>query len=226
MTKCKETGEDFDVAFSEWKMAPRVEGPSPSQAFFRRKLRSSILPEIHGEVKEVKDMMDRKEEELRNRAKRMTRFPAPLLERNQKVWLQDKDSKRWSIKGRIRECRPHGKSYIVETESGSLFLRNRKWLKPRGEERDVEEKQVEQEEEEVKQKEVKQKGVKQKEVKQAEKKEEVVEKKRSYAEVAAGQSAHSRPAQDSKTGGSSGRQLRASTSAKTKDSLDRKASRH
>ena len=156
----------------------------------------------------------------------MTRFPAPLLERNQKVWLQDKDSKRWSIKGRIRECRPHGKSYIVETESGSLFLRNRKWLKPRGEERDVEEKQVEQEEEEVKQKEVKQKGVKQKEVKQAEKKEEVMEKKRSYAEVAAGQSAHSRPAQDSKAGGSSDRQLRASTSAKTKDSLDRKASRH
>ena len=226
MTKCKEAGEDFDVAFSEWKMAPRVEGPSPSQAFFRRKLRSSVLPEIHGEVDVVNDMMNRREEELKNRAKRMTRFPAPLLERNQKVWLQEKDSKRWCIKGRIRECRPHGKSYIVETESGSLFLRNRKWLKPRGEEEvktGIEEKQVKQKEEEVRMKETKQ-VEKEEKVKQVEK-QEVMKKKRSYAEVTANvesQSAHSRPAKDSRAGGSSDRQLRASTSANTKASLDRR----
>ena len=230
MTKCKEAGEDFDVAFSEWKMAPRVEGPSPSQVFFRRKLRSSVLPEIHGEVDEVKDMMDRREEEMKNRAKRMTRFPAPVLEKNQKVWLQEKDSKRWCIKGRVRECRPHGKSYIVETESGSLFLRNRKWLKPRGEEKKkVQDKKKAKEKEEEEEKQEDEEKQEEEEKQEDEEKQEVKKKRRSYAEVVAGKSdksANVRNARKSVLVASSDRRLRASTTANTKDSLDRRDARH
>ena len=153
-----------------------------------------------------------------------------------KVWLQEKDSKRWCIKGRVRECRPHGKSYIVETESGSLFLRNRKWLKPRGEEKKEgqdKKKANEKEEEEEKQvneeKQVDEEKQEEKEKQEEGEKQEVKKKRRSYAEVVASksdQSANARNARDTVMVGSSDRKLRASTTAKTKNSLDRRDARH
>ena len=60
----------------------------------------------------------------------MARHAASLLERDQEVCLQDKKTKRWDIRAWVRHRRPHGRSYILETEGGSCFLRNRKFIKP------------------------------------------------------------------------------------------------
>ena len=123
--------EHFKVALSEWRMAPRVHGASPAQLFYGRQVRSSILPELHKEVDKERMAEERRTEEREARYKRVTRYEAPPLEKDQPILLQDTKTKKWDIEGFIRGARPHGRSYIVETKSGSLFLRNRKFIRPR-----------------------------------------------------------------------------------------------
>ena len=98
-----------------------------------------VLPELLQEVDKVADRDRRRNQEEINREKRVTKAPLPMLKRNQKVWLRDKSSGLWNIPGRIRGARPHGRSFVVETRTGGLYLRNRKFIKPRnaeeGEER-------------------------------------------------------------------------------------------
>ena len=89
----------------------------------------SILPELHKEVDKLAE--ERRTEECEARYKRVTRYEAPPLEKDQPILLQDTKTKKWDIEGFIRGARPHGRSYIVETKSGSLFLRNRKFIRPR-----------------------------------------------------------------------------------------------
>ena len=61
--------------------------------------------------------------------KRVTKAQAQPLQRDEEVGLQDRQSKLWNIKAWVRGARPHGRSYLLETEYGSLFLRNRKFIK-------------------------------------------------------------------------------------------------
>ena len=131
--------EDWLLALSEWRNCPTADGPSPAQLFFGRGIRSMVLPELLQEVDKVADRDRRRNQEEINREKRVTKAPLPMLKRNQKVWLRDKSSGLWNIPGRIRGARPHGRSFVVETRTGGLYLRNRKFIKPRnaeeGEER-------------------------------------------------------------------------------------------
>ena len=77
--------------------------------------------------------MDRRQQEKINRVDRVTRYPAKMFDRDEQVWLQDRLTKKWDIEGWIRGARPHGKSFIVETGTGGLYLRNRKFIKTRKE---------------------------------------------------------------------------------------------
>ena len=131
LRKVQLTGEDFQLVLSEWRGCPTAEGPSPAQLFFGRAVRSMVLPELHTEVDPDADRERRRGQEERNREKRVTRQPLKVLSRDQKVWLLDRNHKTWSIPGRIRGARPSGRSYIVETRDGGLYLRNRRFIRPR-----------------------------------------------------------------------------------------------
>ena len=48
---------------------------------------------------------------------------------SQRVWLQDQQSQKWTIGGVIKSIRNNGRSYVVETESGAAYLRNRRFIK-------------------------------------------------------------------------------------------------
>ena len=103
-------------------------------------------------------------------------------------------------------------------------MRNRKWLKPRGEEKKTVEdkKPVNEKEKKVKKQEDEEKQ------EQKEEQQEVKQRKRSYAEVVASksdESANGRNARDTEQVGSSDRKLRASTTENTKKSLDKRAAR-
>ena len=63
--------------------------------------------------------------------KRVTRHQSRPLARDETVWLQSRESGKWDIKGFVWGARQHGRSYIIETAQGSLFLRNRKFIRPR-----------------------------------------------------------------------------------------------
>ena len=62
-------------------------------------------------------------------AQRQTRSASKPLELGQKVWLQDQQTKRWTIGGTVKSIRNGGRSYVVETDSGAAYLRNRRFIK-------------------------------------------------------------------------------------------------
>ena len=72
---------------------------------------------------------DRRVQEQNKRFKRVTRHETTPLSRDQQVWLKHKNTGRWTIKAWVRGARPHERSFILETEAGSLFLRNRRFIK-------------------------------------------------------------------------------------------------
>ena len=50
----------------------------------------------------------------------------------QRVWLQDQQTKRWTIEGVIKSIRDSGRSFVVEVGSGAAYLRNRRYIKAAG----------------------------------------------------------------------------------------------
>ena len=133
LRKVKDEKGDWLLAFSELRNCPTSQGPSPAQLFYSRQVRSCVLPELFQEVDVEKMMLDRRQQERDKRAERVTRYPSRVFQRDEKVWMQSRDSHKWDIPGWIRGARPHGKSFIVETDSGGLYLRNRKFIKSREE---------------------------------------------------------------------------------------------
>ena len=133
LQKVKEEKGDWQLSLSEMRNCRTAQGPSPAQLFYSRQVRSCILPELFQEVDVEKMLMDRRQQEKNNRVDRVTRYPAKMFDRDEQVWLQDRLTKKWDIEGWIRGARPHGKSFIVETGKGGLYLRNRKFIKTRKE---------------------------------------------------------------------------------------------
>ena len=43
--------------------------------------------------------------------------------------MQDQQSKKWTIEGVIKSSRNGGRSFVVETNSGAAYLRNRRFIK-------------------------------------------------------------------------------------------------
>ena len=65
-----------------------------------------------------KDARERKINEEENRFKRVTKHPLSPLFRDQKIWLRDRLTKKWSIPGVVKGARPHGRSFILQTDQG------------------------------------------------------------------------------------------------------------
>ena len=131
MTKTQKANENWALAYCEWRNSPTIQVVSSAQLFFGRQVRSCVLPQLL-EVPDIKeDARNRRINEEENRFKRVTRYPAPPLHRDQKVWLQDRVSKRWDIEAWVRGARPHGRSYVLDTAQGGVFLRKRRYIKPR-----------------------------------------------------------------------------------------------
>ena len=48
--------------------------------------------------------------------------------------MRNRDTKRWSIPATVRDVRPNQRSYVLQTTVGGVFLRNRRFIKPRSSE--------------------------------------------------------------------------------------------
>ena len=137
LQKTKDGDEDFAVALSEWANAPRADGPCVNDLFYNRQVRSCILPELLRDVPVAENREERRKQEIKGRAERTTRLPLPPLPRDSEVWMLDKNDQ-WTIPAKVVGARPSGKSYILETERG-IYLRNRKYLRPKKEEKEEKE---------------------------------------------------------------------------------------
>ena len=127
LKKCMDSKECFETALAEFRIAPREDGFSPAELFYRRQVRG-LLPELPKKlnVEDAEKARDKAQETYT--AQRQTRSASKPLGMGQRVWLQDQQTKRWTIEGVIKSIRDGGKSFVVET-SGGAYLRNRRYIK-------------------------------------------------------------------------------------------------
>ena len=128
LKKCLDNKECFETALAEFRIAPREDGYSPAELFYKRQVRG-LLPELPKKlnVEEAEKARDKVQEAYTEQ--RQTRSSSKPLQVGQRVWLQDQQSKKWDIEGVIKSIRNGGKSFVVETTSGAAYLRNRRFIK-------------------------------------------------------------------------------------------------
>ena len=118
LKKCLDSKECFETALAEFRIAPREDGYSPAELFYKRQVRG-LLPELPKKlnVEEAEKARDKVQE--RYTIDRQTRSASKPLQVGQRVWMQDQQSKKWTIEGVIKSSRNGGRSFVVETNSGA-----------------------------------------------------------------------------------------------------------
>jgi hypothetical protein len=131
-----ESWKKFKSALLEWRNTPRFDGLSPAEWVFNRRQRTEAvaLPSAYEKIPdhEIRDKESKKGrmiEKIKENADYGKRNNFELVE-GTKVVIQHPKSKRWTINGIVLERKSNGRSYIIETENGKRFLRNRKFLRP------------------------------------------------------------------------------------------------
>ncbi len=129
--------EEFKRALLEYRNTPRKDGLSPSERVFGRQLRSLLpcLPRQFHFRKGFRKVLlnaDRRSEMLKAEAK--TRYDAhakPLakLDYGDIVRVQHQHTKKWDLVAQVVEIWPRLRSYLVRTECGRLYRRNRQYLR-------------------------------------------------------------------------------------------------
>ena len=117
----------------QYRMTPlSAELPSPAEILFGRKFRSNltVLPSqlMNSTIKKQRELIAKKENKFYPQNKNSTtEMP---LEVGQKIWHQDPHTKKW-IPGTIQEFCKEPNSYILKSENGATYRRNRNFIKPR-----------------------------------------------------------------------------------------------
>ena len=132
--KCSAAGQNLSEALLEWRNMPRADGYSPAQMFFGRRQRTRLptLPVHHAPIdNKLAEAARRKTAEENAAVFNQHTKELERLEQGQQVWLQDPKTGRWTVAGEVVNERPHGGSYVVETEAGRTTTRNRSHIRPK-----------------------------------------------------------------------------------------------
>ena len=143
LKKCEESNENFEEALFQLRNTPRIDSKfSPNQLFFKRNVRDN-LPSLNSNTKiEDSDQKDAERRKQKERMKYLSRYDhnktLDELKKHDKVWMYDMKSEKYNIPCTINEVREKGKSYYVIDRQNNSYLRNRKYLKRRTDNRDIE----------------------------------------------------------------------------------------
>lgn len=120
----------------ELRNTPRSNGQSPAQAVYGKPYRTK-LPTHYSLFAEgwqtAATEVDSRAEVLRGKAEQhynKTARPLPYLKPGDIVRMQDPKSKRWDTIGEVINNPSRKRSYTIKTESGKVYWRNRKFLRP------------------------------------------------------------------------------------------------
>ena len=125
----------FREAIIEFRNTPRQHGLSPAQLVFGRPMRSHAVTHYRLFKKEwQRKIEDVDMEAARLRAKSKAYYdertkPLAALDVGTVVRVQHPVSHRWDEIAEVIEKKHSGRSYVVRTESGRVFLRNRRFLR-------------------------------------------------------------------------------------------------
>ena len=130
--KCKHDNTDLQMALLEWRNTPDIHGVSPTQKLMSRRTRTT-MPTAEMLLKpEVADGIEEHTKLRRQKAKQnydKTAKPLPELEIGENVKLQSVKTKpdKWTNGSCVAKVGP--RSYLIETEDGKLYRRNRKFIR-------------------------------------------------------------------------------------------------
>ena len=131
LTKCMQTGENFQRALSAWRNIPREDGSSPAEIMFGRKQRTK-LPTLPSQLSSSdratavanRDKMAQKHTEYFNK----TAKPLSVFEPGQLVRVKDHMSDKWDKIATIVSRRKDNLSYVIDID-GKEYVRGRRLLK-------------------------------------------------------------------------------------------------
>ena len=130
LLKCKDEGEDYQTALSEFRLTPRADGFSPAELFFGRRPRGALPVFPHEEQGKVDVQKGAtRHQTLQDVVASRGGCPLSRLSVGTRVLIQHPITKLWSQEGKVSEIREGGRSYIVEVD-GKSFIRNRRFLRP------------------------------------------------------------------------------------------------
>ncbi|QQP37681.1 Transposon Tf2-6 polyprotein [Caligus rogercresseyi] len=143
----------FFKALLTYRNTPRSDGLSPAERLYGRPARTSLPahPVVYNRTDRDRVIKaDRKAVSLRAKAKAAYDVGSKELSElkvGDIVRVQHGLTKKWNLIAEVLEIRPRGRSYLVKTESGRLYWRNRRYLKlyapPIGVAKDIPESQEE-----------------------------------------------------------------------------------
>ena len=124
----KKSGEDFWTALLEYRATPIAGSKlSPAEMMFDRNVRTQLTS--HKQPQRVPE--ERRQQEQR-------KYTVPKKDQNNKhlsplspgdtVRMWNKKKKKWLPKARVLECLTSPRSYLIETEAGRQYKRNRQHL--------------------------------------------------------------------------------------------------
>ena len=116
--------EEFLLALLEWRNTPRQkDGKSPAQMFNTRRQRTLVpcLPSAYDSIPDP--------EAPRKLLPTKLTCEFEKLEIGDRVLLQHPKSKRWDTSVTVIESRPLERSYLIQTDDGTIKLRNRRYLR-------------------------------------------------------------------------------------------------
>ena len=131
MKKCKETGQDIQVALLHYRATPLGSNlPSPAELLLGRQIRTTLPSHHlrrHPNSDEVYDNLKKRQEEMKENHDKNAGPNLPPLQIGQRVRCRDKDNS-WIPAQVTKVCKePH--SYEIETPNGSTLRRNRSHLR-------------------------------------------------------------------------------------------------
>ena len=133
LSKCMDTGEDFQLALSAWRNTPRADGFSPAQLFLGRRQRSPAFPTlpVHHEGADVQAGAAARNQRLAAKAKEHDAHAHALSPLNigDPVHVQNPFTHKWDTSAIVESVRDNGSSYTIKY-GGKTYIRNRKFLRP------------------------------------------------------------------------------------------------
>jgi hypothetical protein len=131
MKKCRENKEDFDSALLHLNSSKRASGAaSPSSIFYKRILRTSV-PDLPGASFDI--VQARKERE--DDQVKMRRLGGGVKTRkgfevgSKVLYREPRKGSSFKKRGVVTAIRKGGRSYVIETASGSSTIRNNKYMR-------------------------------------------------------------------------------------------------
>ena len=118
LRKCKETGDDFDLAFAEWRNTPSEHGPplSPAELFKKRKLRGA-LPSLADQSGDTERVLVKEGVTYKD------------LKPDTFVMVQNVATKKWSERAFVVKKRDSGSYLLKSYPEERVMIRSRRYIK-------------------------------------------------------------------------------------------------